>query len=63
MPEIGPRVEPGWWNLLRQFVIFALGVFCVLYATLTEGHDAAILTTGLVLIGLVPLDIFVSRFR
>lgn len=63
MPEVGPKVEPGWWNLLRQVVIFGVGVFLILYVTLTPGTDVALLVTGLVLIGFVPVESFLSRVR
>ena len=60
---VGPSEDPQWWNLLRQVVIFSLGVFFLLYAALAEGSDVALLITGLVLIGFVPVESFLSRVR
>ena len=53
---IGPSVEPSWWDLVRQVIIFALGVAVIIYAVASSGHDVAFLVTGLVLIGFVPVD-------
>ena len=56
---IGPSVEPTWWDLIRQVIIFALGVGVIIYAVASSGHDVAFLVTGLVLIGFVPVDLWV----
>jgi hypothetical protein len=61
--QIGARVTPSWWNLIRQMVIFVLGVFCVVYVIATPGANLVLLIVGLVLLGIVPVDhIMLNRF-
>lgn len=50
---------PGWWNFIREFVIFALGVGVIIDSAVTPGGRISLLVTGLILIGLVPVDRFV----
>jgi hypothetical protein len=57
--HIGPRVTPTWWDFARQLVIFLLGVGVICYAVVTSGYDVPFLITGLVLIGIVPVDRYV----
>lgn len=59
--SVGLRVDPPWWNFIRQVVIFALGVGIVVYALVTPGHDIPFLIAGLILIGIVPVDEFIRR--
>jgi hypothetical protein len=57
--HIGPRVTPNWWDFARQLVIFLLGVVVIIYSVVTAGYDVPFLITGLVLIGIVPVDRYV----
>ena len=57
--HIGPRVTPTWWDFGRQLVIFLLGVGVIVYAVVTTGYDVPFLITGMVLIGIVPVDRYV----
>jgi hypothetical protein len=50
-----------WFDVVRVVVIFTLGVFLIVYAVVTSGHDIPFIVTGLVLIGLVPIDQFMQR--
>jgi hypothetical protein len=59
--HVGPKVDPGWWDFLRQVVMFALAVFLILYSVFTPGYDIPFIVTGLILFGLVPADRFLMR--
>lgn len=60
--QIGARVYPHWWNLVRQVIIFILGVFAVVYVIVSPGANLVLLIVGLVLLGIVPVDhIMLSR--
>jgi hypothetical protein len=57
------RYKPSWFRLLRQVIIFFMGVGIILYAVVSQGHDVPFLITGLILIGLVPIDEALSHWR
>jgi hypothetical protein len=59
--QIGPRVTPLVWNYLREVVIFALGVGLIIDCALTPGGRVSLLVTGLILIGLIPVDRLLAR--
>jgi hypothetical protein len=61
MPEHPPPQLPGWFALLRQVVVFLLGVGVILDAIWTAGTHVTELIAGLVLIGMVPLDSLMNR--
>jgi hypothetical protein len=50
-----------WFALAREIVLFLLGVGLMIYAAVTPGHDIPFIVTGLVLVGLVPIDEWFSR--
>jgi hypothetical protein len=52
---------PRWMVLGRQVVIFLLGVGILLFATTSPGHDVTFIITGLILIGLIPIENVISR--
>ena len=54
-------MRPYWWDFLRQLVMFGLGVALIIYAAVSPGHDVPFIVTGLVLLGLVPLDTWLAR--
>ena len=54
--HVGPRIDPPWLDVTRQIVMFVLGVFLIVYAAVTPGHDIAFLGTGLVLFGMIPFE-------
>lgn len=60
--HVGPKITPRWFDVLRQIVIFVLGVWLIVYAASTSGHDIPFIVTGLVLLGLIPLE-RVARWR
>lgn len=55
------RYNPSWFRLFRQVVIFLLGIGILLYAVVSQGHDIPFLVTGLILIGIVPIEDAISR--
>jgi hypothetical protein len=59
--HIGIKVEPGWFDFARQLVMFLLGIAIMIYAVVTTGHDIPFILAGLVLLGIVPVDRFLSR--
>lgn len=54
--------RPGWFRLVRQIIVFFLGIAILLYAVASQGHDIPFLITGLVLIGVVPMDDALNRW-
>lgn len=52
---IKPR-GPAWWDLTRRVVIFALGTACILVALFAADHPIGLLTIGLVLAGILPIE-------
>ena len=61
MAGIGPKVGPWWWDFIRQVVIFALGVALILDVAINPAGRLSLVVTGLILIGLVPVDSYLSR--
>lgn len=52
---------PRWFDELRQLTLFLLGVAVTVDALTTAGPNVALLAAGLVLLGLAPVDRFLSR--
>lgn len=61
--HVGPRIEPGWLDIIRQAVLFGLGVWLIWFAATTNGHDVPFLVTGLVLFGMIPFEWLASRHQ
>jgi hypothetical protein len=61
--HIGPKVTPGWWDFTRQLAIFCLGVSLIIYAVITPNHGIRILITGLILIGMIPIENFLGGWH
>jgi hypothetical protein len=59
--HVGPRVDPPWWDFARQVTMFVAGLAIIVYSIASAGHDIPFLITGLVLIGVVPIDRALSR--
>jgi len=59
--QVGPKVDPPWWNFVRQVVIFALGVTLVIWSAVLHGANLILMIAGLVLIGLVPVENLLHR--
>jgi ABC-type protease/lipase transport system fused ATPase/permease subunit len=59
--HVGPRIDPGWLDVIRQVVMFALGVWLIVHAAVTPGHDISFLVTGLVLFGMIPVEQILKR--
>jgi hypothetical protein len=60
--RIGPEVTPGWWDFVRQLIIFALGVGLIIDVAVNPAGRVVLIITGLILIGLVPIDKMVSKW-
>jgi hypothetical protein len=60
--RIGPKVTPGWWDFIRQVIIFALGVSLIIDVAVNPAGRVVLIITGLILIGLVPIDKMVSKW-
>ena len=61
-----PRVPEKfrrWFDVIRVIVLFTLGIALLIYAVVTPGHDVSFIVAGLVLCGLVPLDLWLSRLN
>lgn len=41
--------------------MFALGVWLIVHAAVTPGHDISFLVTGLVLFGMIPVEQILKR--
>ena len=61
--HVGPRIAPDWFDLARQIVMFLLGVWLIVYAATSSGHDVAFLVTGLILFGLIPCERALFRLQ
>jgi hypothetical protein len=54
---VGPaRDLAAGFGILRRFVYFALGVAVIVDAVVASGSNVAEYVTGLILLGLIPLD-------
>jgi uncharacterized membrane protein SirB2 len=55
------------WNkifpVIRQVLLFFGGIAIMTYAAVTQGHDIPFLICGLVLVGIVPVDAFLTRLN
>jgi hypothetical protein len=49
------------WQTIRSVILFALGAAVVLDAVLTPGTHVSELITGLILLGIIPVDQLLSR--
>lgn len=54
----------GVWIGIRTVIVFALGVLLVFHSVFGNGAiDRVIeLTVGLILLGIVPIDVFIARW-
>jgi hypothetical protein len=60
---IGPKVDPPWWDFIRQVIIFLLAISIIIYAVITPGYDVPFLVTGLILMGILPIERALDRFK
>jgi hypothetical protein len=58
-----PAMFRRWFDIFRVTVLFVLGVGLIIYAAVTTGHDIPFIVAGLVLCGLVPVDLWLSSHR
>jgi hypothetical protein len=58
--EVVHRVT-GYFSILRQGVVFVLGIGVILDALLTQGTHVSELVVGLVMVGIIPLDVLLTR--
>jgi hypothetical protein len=61
-PAVGPT-NPPWWILTRRITTFCIGLFCVFYSLFHAGNDVGVLTCGLALIGVLPIENWLSLRR
>lgn len=61
--HVGPRIDPGWFDVVRQIILFLLGVWLIVWAATTEGHDVPFLVTGLILFGMIPFERLLTQKR
>jgi hypothetical protein len=54
--HVGPRIDPHWFDVARQVVMFVLGVWMIVYAAVSQGHDIPFLVVGLILFGMIPVE-------
>jgi hypothetical protein len=60
--HVGPRFKPAWFDWSRQVIMFLLGLALILDAVITGHHDAIYIVSGLVLMGIIPLDTALSHW-
>jgi heme/copper-type cytochrome/quinol oxidase subunit 3 len=53
---------PFWFTLMRQVVIFSLGVATIVYSIVNTQKNWAYVITGLFLLGLVPIENLMERW-
>jgi hypothetical protein len=58
---IGPEVKPVWWDFTRQVIMFLLGLALIIDAAVTPNGRSSLIITGLVLLGLIPIDSWLTR--
>lgn len=58
-----PALFRRWFDVVRVTVLFTLGVGLIIYAAITTGHDIPFIVAGLVLCGLVPVDLWLTSHR
>ena len=56
-----PTDWPQWLTLGRQVIIFLLGVAVIAFAATSPGHDVTFIVTGLILIGMIPIENLITR--
>lgn len=50
------------FSILRQVIIFVLGVWVVVYAITTTGKDFGYILSGFALLGLIPIERLLNEF-
>lgn len=58
-----PSSRPSWWDLTRRMVTFGTGLMCVIVALVTHQHEVGIVACGLVLMGVLPIENWLSLRR
>jgi hypothetical protein len=58
-----PATFRRWFDVVRVMVLFTLGVALIIYAAVSTGHDVSFIVAGLVLCGMVPVDLWISSRR
>ena len=58
-----PDTFAAWFDVARVVILFVLGVGLIIYAAITTGHDIPFIVAGLVLCGLVPIDLWLTAHR
>jgi hypothetical protein len=56
-------VNPAAFATVRQVVVFALGVAMIIDAFFEPAHVVAQLIVGMIMVGVLPADTLLSRFR
>jgi archaellum biogenesis protein FlaJ (TadC family) len=56
----GTTEWPRWLKISRQIAVFLLGVGIIVYSVSATSKNIAYIITGLVLIGLIPLENFLD---
>jgi hypothetical protein len=56
-----PRDLAAVFGIVRRFVYFALGVALIVDAVVQRGSNVAELTSALILLGLIPVDLVAAR--
>lgn len=60
--HVGPKISPNWFDVIRQIIIFLLGVWLIWFAATSSGHDVPFLVTGLVLFGMIPFERLANKW-
>jgi hypothetical protein len=67
LPQIGqqegdlPKGFLPWYNVVRVVVLFVLGVALIIYAAVSNGFNIPYIVSGLVLVGLVPIELVLPK--
>jgi hypothetical protein len=60
-PDAAGTTEwPRWLKIVRQFAVFLLGIAIIIYSVTATSKNIAYIITGMVLIGLIPLENFLD---
>jgi hypothetical protein len=49
--------------IIRQAGCLVLGGWLIVYAAITQGHDIPFLVSGLILIGVLPVDVLLDKIH